>query len=163
MANIWEKSITMLAGNLNSGLSYLITTVTHAIFYKCVLLSSTIRRRIWNCFAQIKFNMVGFKYWILVNKTVHLKYKQEKVSNMLWPEQADNCVLVEKFALQFRSILLKFVVLLYHNKVLIVDLTTFQILGQNLSNFFVGILVQTMTLKGHFEINWPLQVSTLAL
>ena len=36
------------------------------------------------------------------------------------------------------------------------DLTTFQILGQNLSNFFVGILVQTMTPKGHFEINRPL-------
>ena len=33
------------------------------------------------------------------------------------------------------------------------NLTTFQILGQNLSNFFVGILVQTMTPKGHFEIN----------
>ena len=27
MANIWEKSISILAGNLNSGLSYLITTV----------------------------------------------------------------------------------------------------------------------------------------
>ena len=37
------------------------------------------------------------------------------------------------------------------------DLTTFQILGQNLSNFFVDILVQTMTPKGHFEINWPLK------
>ena len=36
------------------------------------------------------------------------------------------------------------------------DLTTFQILGQKLSNFFVGILVETMTPKGHFEINWPL-------
>ena len=36
------------------------------------------------------------------------------------------------------------------------DLTTFQIQGQNLSNFFVGILVETMTPKGHFEINWPL-------
>jgi hypothetical protein len=34
-----------------------------------------------------------------------------------------------------------------------VDLTTFQILGQKLSNFFVGILVETMTPKGHFEIN----------
>ena len=33
------------------------------------------------------------------------------------------------------------------------DLNTFQILGQKLSNFFVGILVQTMTPKGHFEIN----------
>ena len=33
------------------------------------------------------------------------------------------------------------------------DLTTFQILGQKFSNFFVGILVQTMTPKGHFEIN----------
>ena len=44
------------------------------------------------------------------------------------------------------------------------DLTTFQILGQNLSNFFVGILAQTMTPKGHFEINWPLvdlQVASL--
>ena len=37
-----------------------------------------------------------------------------------------------------------------------VVLTTFQILGQNLSNFFVGILVQTMTPKIHFEIKWPL-------
>ena len=25
--------------------------------------------------------------------------------------------------------------------------------GRNLGNFFVGILVQTMTPKGHFEIN----------
>ena len=33
------------------------------------------------------------------------------------------------------------------------DLTTFQILGQKLSNFFVGILVQTITPKGHYEIN----------
>ena len=29
-------------------------------------------------------------------------------------------------------------------------------LGRNLGNFFVGIFVQTMTPKGHFEINWPL-------
>ena len=36
------------------------------------------------------------------------------------------------------------------------DLTIFQILGQKLSKIFVGILVQTMTPKGHFEINWPL-------
>ena len=38
----------------------------------------------------------------------------------------------------------------------------FKILGQNLSNFFVGILVETMTPKGHFEINWPL-VGTLGI
>ena len=36
------------------------------------------------------------------------------------------------------------------------DLTTFQILVQKLSNFFVGILTKTMTPQGHFEINWPL-------
>ena len=36
------------------------------------------------------------------------------------------------------------------------ELTTFQIPGQKLSNFFVGILVETMTPRGHFEINWPL-------
>ena len=29
--------------------------------------------------------------------------------------------------------------------------------GQTLSNFFVAILVQTMTPKGHFEISWPLR------
>ena len=34
-----------------------------------------------------------------------------------------------------------------------VDLPTFQILGQKSSNFFVGILVETMVPKGHFEIN----------
>jgi hypothetical protein len=27
MANIWEKAISILAGNLNTGFSYLITTV----------------------------------------------------------------------------------------------------------------------------------------
>jgi phage FluMu protein Com len=36
------------------------------------------------------------------------------------------------------------------------DLTSFQILGQKFSKNFVSILVQTMTSKGHFEINWPL-------
>ena len=36
------------------------------------------------------------------------------------------------------------------------DLTTFQILGQKFVKFLVGILVQTMALKGHFEINRPL-------
>ena len=32
------------------------------------------------------------------------------------------------------------------------DLTPFQILGQKFAKYFVGILVQTMTSKGHFEI-----------
>ena len=32
----------------------------------------------------------------------------------------------------------------------------FKFLGQKLSNFFVCILVETMTPKGHFEITWPL-------
>ena len=40
-------------------------------------------------------------------------------------------------------------------------LTTFQIPGQKLSNFFVGILVETMTPRGHFEINWPLKSISL--
>ena len=35
----------------------------------------------------------------------------------------------------------------------------FKFLGQELSNFFVGILVETMTPKGHFEISWPLVLS----
>ena len=39
-----------------------------------------------------------------------------------------------------------------------VNLPTFQILGQKLSNFFVGILVETMIPKRHFEINWPLHI-----
>ena len=33
------------------------------------------------------------------------------------------------------------------------DLTLFQILEQKFVKIFVGILVQTMTPKGHFEIN----------
>ena len=32
------------------------------------------------------------------------------------------------------------------------DLTTFQILGLKFVKFFVGILVQTMTLKGHLKL-----------
>ena len=51
------------------------------------------------------------------------------------------------------------------------DLTPFQILGQkfvkflgrNLSNFFLGILVQTMTPKGHFEMNWRIKTRNLEL
>ena len=35
-------------------------------------------------------------------------------------------------------------------------LTIFQILGQKFVKIFGGILVQKMTTKGHFEINWPL-------
>jgi hypothetical protein len=38
-------------------------------------------------------------------------------------------------------------------------LTLFQILGQKFVKFFVGILVQKVTPKGHFEINWPLGLS----
>ena len=41
-----------------------------------------------------------------------------------------------------------------------VNLPTFQILGQKLSNFFVGILVETMIPKGHFEINSPLSTNS---
>ena len=43
------------------------------------------------------------------------------------------------------------------------DLTTFQILGQKFDKFFVGVLVQTMTLKGHFEINRPLLGASLSV
>ena len=34
------------------------------------------------------------------------------------------------------------------------DLTFFQILGQKFVKFLIGILVQPMTPKGHFEINF---------
>ena len=44
-------------------------------------------------------------------------------------------------------------ILQYYN----LHMTPFQILGQKLPNFFAGVLVQTMTPKGHaFEINWTL-------
>ena len=44
-----------------------------------------------------------------------------------------------------------------HYRVLLsYGLTTLKILGQNLSNSFIGLLVQMMTPNGHFEINWPL-------
>jgi hypothetical protein len=42
---------------------------------------------------------------------------------------------------------------MYYRVPLTYDLTPFQILGQKSVKFFVGILVQTMTPKGHFEIN----------
>ena len=50
MANIWEKAISVLAGNLNSGLSYLITTV---LFMKNVSPNA----RIWRI-------QHGHEYWI---------------------------------------------------------------------------------------------------
>ena len=43
------------------------------------------------------------------------------------------------------------------------DLTAFEILGQKLSNFLVGILVQTMTPKKYFEITWSLELLVLLL
>ena len=49
-----------------------------------------------------------------------------------------------------------FKVLRHYRLPLSYKLITFQIPGQTLSNIFVGILVETMTAKGHFEINWPL-------
>ena len=51
------------------------------------------------------------------------------------------------------QLILKYIIICKLECLYFVDLTTFQILGQNLSNFFVGILVETMTPKGHFEIN----------
>ena len=48
---------------------------------------------------------------------------------------------------------------LYYKKCLyLVDLATFQILGQKFVNLFIGILVQATTPKGHFEINWPSRI-----
>ena len=41
------------------------------------------------------------------------------------------------------------------------ELTTFQILRQKFVKSFVGILVQMITPKGHFEIKWPLNYSIL--
>ena len=41
----------------------------------------------------------------------------------------------------------------YYGVSLSYDLIIFQVLGQKFSKIFVGILVQTMTPKGHFEIN----------
>ena len=38
MANIGEKVISICVGNLNSGLSYLITAVSEMIFFKASLL-----------------------------------------------------------------------------------------------------------------------------
>ena len=54
-------------------------------------------------------------------------------------------------------------VLRHYRAPLSYDLTTFQFLGQKLSNFFVGILVQTIIPKGHFEINWPLSKGGLQI
>jgi len=39
------------------------------------------------------------------------------------------------------------------------DLTPFQILGQKFVKVFIGILVQMMTPKGHFEIKGPLPIT----
>ena len=39
----------------------------------------------------------------------------------------------------------------------------FRFEGRNPGKNFIGILVQTMTPKGHFEINWPLAAWTLLL
>ena len=42
MANIWEKVISILAGNLNSGLSYLITTVCALVWGREYSVSSKV-------------------------------------------------------------------------------------------------------------------------
>ena len=61
MANIWEKAKSILSGNLNSGLSHLITTVwtvCRNIFWSqwvCSLLSLRFHW-FWN-FPQIRYNL----------------------------------------------------------------------------------------------------------
>ena len=45
MANIWEKAKSILAGNLNSGLNYVFTTVTEGLYN--ILKDLPSKEKIW--------------------------------------------------------------------------------------------------------------------
>ena len=76
MVNIWEKAISILAGNLNSGLSYLITAVkSRSIFSKVILHPSfsilQIKQNFWIYNKQVfEQNILSGKtFWGLVKKS----------------------------------------------------------------------------------------------
>ena len=48
--------------------------------------------------------------------------------------------------------IIMYYIIMYYKVPLSYDLTTFQSLGQKFVKFFVGILVQTMTPKGHLKL-----------
>ena len=89
MANIWEKDISILAGNLNSGLSYLITTVyffkrrfCYCIFCP-VMLSKTICRHYYGfspSLERIKSNkhLAWIMIFVICSWIVHELYQPKK-------------------------------------------------------------------------------------
>ena len=90
MANLWEKGISVLAGNLNSGLSYLITTVI--IFspsFQIVVLES------YNSFhhKMDKVGGIGMKRAFLLQKeSIHVFLtKKASVSMSMSNNQGSFC------------------------------------------------------------------------
>ena len=53
MANIWEKYISILAGNMNSGLSYLITTVVQSKTGQFQVQTWSVMKIVWGVWKQI--------------------------------------------------------------------------------------------------------------
>ena len=74
MDNIWEKAISILAGNLNFGRSYLITTVKPTFFY--VLPLSFSSRNYW---SYLNYHLMANIWEIYIQTLVILLqlYKQE--------------------------------------------------------------------------------------
>ena len=61
MANIGEKAISILAGNLNSGLSYLITTVITVQFLDSALSLEIIKINLYHISQVFLFKIINNK------------------------------------------------------------------------------------------------------
>ena len=65
LANVWEKNISMLAGNLNTGLSYLITTVYFVPIWCIVKTPCWKKYGLWNAFSGAWSFQPFLTIWLL--------------------------------------------------------------------------------------------------
>ena len=96
MTNIWEKAISILAGNLNSGHSYLITAVTYVMQDKTWFSRN---QENYRTFSQLKLGLIlqGWcqKFWpqswnfttnLFLLKFLYSErpHKFDKISQLIW-------------------------------------------------------------------------------
>ena len=85
MANIWEKAISILAGNLNLGRSYLITTVRMLIFGPKFVWFCIPELETWQRILPFVFPLVPFFTLVWSNWTFSLTSMDPEI----WKEIKD--------------------------------------------------------------------------
>ena len=87
MANIWEKVISILVGNLNLGLSYLITTVWTKLTWNFLLVLISIL-----CGCPV----LNLFMWQFQKNVLRLNYKNTYVADIYWRNRFHNLVSINQ-------------------------------------------------------------------